>query len=247
MCCVYTNIISVSIFSSPMQCKDIAPNFDHDQVAKEVLSEAEAEVEIAAAAKAAAEADAAADDGDDKVEVVVEADEPQGDMPAKPEGDKPVQPKAKKRPATAELAAAAPPGKKQKPVPKQPKPVPKQPSSPPTAAAGESSDAQESTAGISSFMLDKLRSVFGCDEMSLLALRLLSESGAKGAASANSIVWNFMKRSDLKSPSAFLSGCCINARKALHLDHDDSSWDADKEWDSWQKSHGSWSSRGSKW
>ena len=90
------------------------------------------------------------------------------------------------------------------------------------------------------------RSVFGCDEMSLLALRLLSESGAKGAASANSIVWNFMKRSDLKSPSAFLSGCCINARKALHLDHDDSSWDADKEWDSW-KSHGSWSPRGSKW
>ena len=232
-----------------MQCKDIAPNFDHDQVAKEVLSEAEAEVEIAAAAKAAAEADAAADDGDDKVEVVVEADEPQGDMPAKPEGDKPMQPKAKKRPATAELAAAAPPGKKQKPVPKQPKPVPKQPSSPPTAAAAarESSDAQESTAGISSFMLDKLRVVFGCDEMSLLALRLLSESGAKGAASANSIVWNFMKRSDLKSPSAFLSGCCINARKALHLDHDDSSWDADKEWDSWQKSHGSWSSRGSKW
>ena len=215
-----------------MQCKDIAPNFDHDQVAKEVLSEAEAEVEIAAAAKAAAEADAAADDGDDKVEVVVE---------------KAVQPKAKKRPATAELAAAAPPGKKQKPVPKQPKHVPKQPSAPPTAAAAASSDAQESTAGISTFMLDKLRVVFGCDEMSLLALRLLSDSGAKGAASANTIVWNFMKRSDLKSPSAFLSGCCINARKALHLDHDDSSWDADKEWDSWQKSHGSWSSRGSKW
>ena len=230
-----------------MQCKDIAPNFDHDQVAKEVLSEAEAEVEIAAAAKAAAEADAAADDGDDKVEVVVEADEPQGDMPAKPEVEKPVQPKAKKRPATAELAAAAPPGKKQKPVPKQPKHVPKQPSAPPTAAAAASSDAQESTAGISTFMLDKLRVVFGCDEMSLLALRLLSDSGAKGAASANTIVWNFMKRSDLKSPSAFLSGCCINARKALHLDHDDSSWDADKEWDSWQKSHGSWSSRGSKW
>ena len=156
-----------------------------------------------------------------------------------------MKPKPKGRPAGATASSAEPPAKKAKAAPQATHKQAKVKALEPTQPADPPSNYEEDREGaVSDFMCEKLSKEFGCDSMSIIALRLLADASSKGAKEANSIIWNLMRKiNSLNSPSAFVSACVVNARRELGLDERADSWSSDWEDNDWNSRSG-WNSRG---